>query len=238
MKKTIAILCCALSVPAWSMYVFDPQNFVKNALAAKTAVESLEVQANMLKNRTESLKLEIQNSEKVSDFQWREMSQILQQIGDISQRGQSISYSMNELDAQFQKRYPNYQHPAANYRDAYQMWNITTLNTLQNSLSSIGLTMNQLNNEEKTLRAIQAQSQSAAGQTQVLQVTNELASEQVRQLQSLKQVMAAQSNAHTAYMAHQVSKQSNRDAEMQLILNNIPDKYEENSKGFGKIQVR
>lgn len=237
MKILIAILLSCLMLNAWSMLVFDPQNFAKNAMAAKAAVDSLEVQAQMLKNRIRSLNLEIQNSEKLTQFQWHEMTQLLQEIGDITERGQSISYSMRELESAFQKRYPNYQNPAANYRDAYQTWNTTTLTTLQNSLSSIGLTMYQLKSEDKTLQAIQAQSQKAVGQTQVLQVTNELASEQVRQLQSLKQVMAAQSNAQTAYMAHQVSRQSNQDAELQRILDNIPDKYEDNSPGFGTIKL-
>jgi len=239
MKKIIVILLMSVSVMAQAMMVFDPSNLAQNTLAAKNTAQSIIQQALMIQNQMKSLTMEMQNLETVPNYQWRAMANLMQQVDDLSRQGQSVSYNMKNLDAQFQKLYPDYakQTNPVDYQKSYQTWNTTSLTTMNNSLQGIGLTMDQLKNEETVLKKMQSQSQNAQGRMQVLQVSNEIAFENVRQLQSLQRVVAVQANAQTAYMAHQVSSKAQQDAEMDLILANIPDKYDDEGPGFGEIKM-
>lgn len=236
MKKCI-LFSLLISMNTQAMMVFDPTNFAKNEITAANSIVMAAKQAELLKNRIESLALEMKNSEHITDFQWRELSQLLNEIEKTSEQGQAISYTMKNLDSEFRKRYSN--QTSINYQQHYQNWNTTTLTTLENSLKSIGLSMSQLKSEDSTLRAIQHQSQSATGRMQVMQISNEIAAENVRQLQSLREVVALQANAQTAHMASQTARQANQDTEFQKILDNTEiDLTEDNSPGFGKIKIR
>ena len=112
------------------------------------------------------------------------------------------------------------------------------MTTFSNSLRAIGSNTESVQREDQLMQQLEAQSQSAQGRTQVMQTANEMAVENIRQLESLKHLIAAQSNAQTAYMASQVSKSSFRQKSLDEVVKQTPSQFPRyrNHRSFGKIK--
>ena len=96
----------------------------------------------------------------------------------------------------------------------------TTQNTLNGVLQSLGSSANDFQNENTRLSFLQNQAQSATGQTEAIQAASQIASEQVSQLQLLRQTIIAQTNAQATYYAAQMQQQASSQAELSQVINN------------------
>lgn len=234
----VALLCLCLTIPLSSKaFLFiDPINLIENTISANNSVQSLYNQIVTIKRQVETYK---RNFTALGQFHYQDLGSTLQQLDEITRQGQSLSFTMQNVDSQFQKLYPNYsnQNNLPNYQQSYQQWNQSTSDTLQNSLQAIGVNMQSIQQEDALLKQLQSQSQTAQGRLQVIQVTNEIANENIRQLQTLKQLIATQANAQTAYMAHELSQRSYQQKALLTIINNTPSQFPtyQNNPEFGKL---
>jgi len=186
--------------------VYDPTNWIENAATAAQTLTIATQQAQQIAMDLANIK----NFE-ASQGQWSNVSNELQQLGNIVQQGQAISYNMNNLDQAFQQKYQGY-HPTQNYSQEYQSWSNTTLDTLRTILNSAGLQASFLSSEQSRLDQLKYLSQSSTGRMQAVQAGNMIATETVGQLQQLRQLVIAQTNAQNAYMAYQVQKDQTAQA--------------------------
>jgi P-type conjugative transfer protein TrbJ len=231
--------CCGLAY-AWP----DPYSYVNYLQDLKTAINTtnaLSKQATQIQNQIEMIKWQKQNSKAITDYQWQNIQGVIQKIDEQSKQGQALSYSAQNLDAQFRQKYPNYSDSSqgqANYQQAYQQWNASTLDTLRSSLDATQVNASHFQSEHEALMQLKNQGASATGRLQALQVVSEISAENVNQLQELKRIMMAQSSAQNAYMAEQVSQKSYEEKNLQMITDHIDTtfpKYKDNSQ-FGQIQ--
>ncbi len=235
----IVSLLIILSLPACSQaFLFvDPVNLVQNTTTATNSVSALINQAKSIEYQLKSYQ---QNMSHLGQFHYQDIGNKIRQLDNITQQGQSISYAMQNVDSQFKHYYPDYtqQQNATNYTQAYQNWNKTSMTTFSNSLRAIGSNTESVQKEDQLMQQLKSQSQSAQGRTQVLQTANEMSVENIRQLESLKHLIAAQNNAQTAYMAQQVSKNSFRQKSLNEVVKQTPTQFPhyKNCSAFGKIK--
>lgn len=234
MKRWCALLAMLVMTTAKAFVFVDPTNLVQNTIAAQNSVQNLLRQA-------EIIRMQAQNLLSIGKFDVRNLASLMQQIDSLTQQGQSLSYNMRNLDQRFAELFPDYSNQTApvDYQSAYKSWNKTSLTTMKNSLQGIGVTLDQLKQEEQLLERLKSQGQSATGRLQVLQVSNEVAIENVKQMQTLKRLVGLQANAQTAFMAQQVSANSQRDREVERLIDSMPttvEPYHENPN-FGLIKV-
>ena len=233
------LLIFTVFITSKSFALFDP-------LSAKILLADLDTVKNTAKEiewEAKLYKYQVRNSGRVSDYQWRNTLRLMQQMDQISRRGQALSYSAGRVDTQFRQTYPNYAtsgYGKKNYQQAYQDWNETSLNTFRNTLRASGVEAANIENEQQYLSQLRMQGQTAQGRMQVMQVSTELAAENVNQLQSLKRLMMAQANSQNAYMAYQVSKDSYNEKNLADITKNTNasfPKYHNNNQ-FGKVNLQ
>lgn len=228
-----------ISSKSFAMIVFDPSNYAKNLITAENSARAIENQITQIHNQLEFLNYEAKNSNGLSSYQWQNITQLMQKLDQTTQQEQALSYSMADLDSQFKTRYPNYTKSYGNndYSNAYHQWNATTLDTLRQSLNSIGMSANDFQNEQALLQQLKTQGQTATGRMQALQVSTEIAAENVNQVQELKRIMMSQANAQDAYMAYEVSKDSYNEQSLEDINSHVDSAFPnyQNNTSLGTI---
>lgn len=191
-------------------------------------VESLANQAQQIANQVTQIENQLkqyqtmlQNLEKLPDNIWGEAVSDLQSLRGIVQQGEGIAFSMGSLDDVLKERFPSFDEFASglkngtDYSEKYSEWSKTTRDTIAGTLAQAGMTADQFDTEQGTMQQLQAQSESAVGQMQALQVGHSIAGQQVEQMQKLRGLIAQQSvMMGTWYQSEQADKdlaQQNRE---------------------------
>lgn len=220
-KLTIILIIFLLPTLAFAqLAVFDAASFAKlvaqyNQMIAQAQI--LEQQATYLHQELTTL-----NS---GQYQWSNAQNLINQLGNVVSQSNSLSYNAQNINQQFQQQYPGFQSPQ-NFNQQYSQNINTTMSTLNGVLQSVGMSAQDFANENTRLAFLQSQVTSAQGQTQALQASAQISSEMVTQLQLLRQVLMAQTNAQTAYFAQNLQTQASSQAQFNQIVNagstNVP----------------
>ena len=232
---SLMVLTLILPAKAYGNIVFDPTNFIENSTTAANSVISLNHQAEQIRIALENMKNYDGNA-----GEWGNAQTLLKNLSDTVAQGQSLSYSMQNIDEAFKQRFPGYQ-PSKNYPEDYKTWAQTALDTLQQTLGAAGLQTSNFVSEQAALNQLAQLSQTAVGRMQALQVGNMIATQQVTQLQQLRQLIASQVSAQNAYAAYQVNKEANQESATSAWIDagdiTVP-KYGTKGKGFGANDFR
>jgi len=208
---------------------------VDTTTSIKTAA-SLIQETQQVQNQLQSLQYQVKNLNGFNNVIWDSTAQNLQKLASIVNQGQSLSYSMQNLDGVFQQKYPGYV-AQQDYSKSYQSWSQTTLDTLRGTLESAGLQAQDFSNEQSTIDQLRQMAQSETGRQQALEVGNQIAAENVNQMQDLRQLVINQTNAQNAYMAYQIQKDQAGNKAEEDYINNADDTYPayQNNQAFGHI---
>lgn len=202
----------------------DPSNLIQNTATALNTANQLAIQSQQLQSELK----DIENF-KGNVGQWANTQNLLYQLANQVQQGQALAYQMQDLDRQYRSRFPGYVAPQ-NYQQSYRNWAQTTHDTLLSTLVSAGMQVDQFHHEQDTLNQLSHLSQTAQGRMQAVQVGNMLATQQVSQLQALRQLVATQINAQNTYAAYETQK----DAAVEASVSNWISASDTTFPGYGK----
>jgi P-type conjugative transfer protein TrbJ len=197
-----------LASHALAALVFDPSVFARlgeEALQLKNQLDVLKQQLNAIKQL------------KPSQYQWSNAQGLINQLGSLIEASNGLSYSARDVDRKFKESFPGYSAPT-NFSAAYEKLTNRTLNTLNGVLNTMGRSAADFQTENARLAFLQSQEKSALGQTQAIQAASQIASEQVSQLQLLRQTIMAQTTAESTYFASQIQQNASQQAELQHVL--------------------
>lgn len=133
-------------------------------------------------------------------------------LHSIVQGGRALAYSMANLDAEFRNRFRGWGYNANAWYTQYRDWSQTSLDTTLGSLKAAGLQGEQLDSEQAVLNQLRAMAQGSDGRLKALQVTNQIAEQQVQQLMKLRQLILADLQSKQAFQAAQIQKQVGAEA--------------------------
>jgi len=135
------------------------------------------------------------------------------QLHSMVQTGQALAYSMANIDGQFRSTFPGYASFSPNqwYRN-YQTWSNRSLDTTLGTLKAAGLQASQMTSEGEVLDQLRVMAESADGRLLALQVSNQIAHEQVDQLMKLRQLMLADLQSKQAYQALMIQQDATKQA--------------------------
>ncbi|EDP46601.1 P-type conjugative transfer protein TrbJ [Rickettsiella grylli] len=240
MPKLFFFLLCAFpfNVFAWA----DPiefENYLANNTTAIHSATSLLNQATQIRNQIQMIENDIKNTGKLSQYQWQNITQLVQHLDAITQQGQALSYAASNLDNQFQQKYPDYTNSYSNpasYSQTAKNWNATTL-TLHATLNAMNRSANNFQTEQESMRQLERQGKNLQGRLQALQLLSEISVQQVNQIQALKRLISVQTNAQTAFMAYQASKDSYQEKGLEEMTSAFPTQFPayKNNPNFGEI---
>ncbi|MGH7856480.1 MAG: P-type conjugative transfer protein TrbJ [Candidatus Binatia bacterium] len=215
---TVALMI-ALAVPpqrsgAAGIPVIDVTNLTQNTITALEVVEAVLQRVTIIQQLFDQLENMTQNTENFPAGVWDSQAlPRLLELGDIIQQGDAVAYRMADIDGAFRSRWPGYV-PPEDFNASYDLWTRSALDTIRGVLRSTQLQADDFLSEETRLEALQALSDTSVGRMQAIQAGNMIAAEELQQLRKLRQLMMAQSNAQTVYMANETNRQAQETASL------------------------
>jgi type IV secretion system protein TrbJ len=170
--------------------------------------------AEQIQNQLKIYQNMLQNTAQLPDHVWGDVEGDLNRLRDVINQGQSISFSMGNIDDELHQRFKSYASlksdlpNAASYSATYQTWSDTNRDTIGGTLRAANLTAKQFDSEESTMDELRSMSKSADGQMKALQVGHQIAAQEVAQMQKLRGLVSQ----HTVMMATWLqSEQTDKD---------------------------
>jgi P-type conjugative transfer protein TrbJ len=209
-------------VPARAqMTVFDPSNYIQNALTAARALEQVNNEILSLQNQATSLINEARN---LASLPYSALEPLQQAIGQTQQllgQAQRIAYDVNAIDQVFTRAYPqNYTWSTSSQQlltDAQTRWQ-NSLAAFQDAMRVQAGVVQNLDQTRAQLGNLVSSSQSATGALQAAQSGNQLIALQTNQLADLTAVMASIARAQSLESARTVASQAQAKQQLERFL--------------------
>jgi P-type conjugative transfer protein TrbJ len=178
-------------------------------------VGQLEQQALMVENQLAQIANQVKHGLTIPNQLFGTVAADITNLNQIVNTGQSLSYTMGNLDGAFRLRFPGYSS-STNYGQSYQTWSQTSLDSTLGALNAAGLQNSQFNSDEALLQTLQGQSESAVGRMQAIEVGNQIAENQSEQLMKLRQLMMADMQSKASYQGALVQAEATKQANSDL----------------------
>ncbi len=211
-QLALAALCAALSASSTA----GPGGFATEITQIANNLQLVQQYAQMLRSyirQGEELQQAIldyaesvRNSNPLAGQLFGPIEGELQALANVVQQGRALAYSMANLDEEFRTRFTGQGYRGIAYLEEYAEWSQTSLDTTLSALRAVGLQANQLENEETVLQGLREMAVTADGRMQAIQVTNQIAEQNVQQLMKLRQLMMADISAKAAWQAEQTQR--------------------------------
>jgi P-type conjugative transfer protein TrbJ len=161
--------------------------------------------------QTANLALNTQTLDKQS---WGGTIAEIRKLNDLLAQGHSLSFTATDLDAQFARKYGNYnayvnqQIGEETLGAKLQQWSGETNESVLSTLKAAGLSAAQIEREEDSyLHSLEALAETAEGRMQAIQVGNQIAMAAARQTQKLRHIMLVE----VQLLAGFIQRQSDRE---------------------------
>ena len=221
-----ALTLGAMSVSAHAQWiVFDPTNYVQNALTAARALQQVNNEIQGLENQATML---INQSRNLASLPYSALAQLQQSVSQtqlLLGQAQQIAYSVTAIDQAFTRTYPQAYSSATSSQqllaDAQTRWQ-NSLAGFQDAMSVQAGVVQNLDSTRTQIGALISSSQSATGALQAAQSGNQLAALQTQQLADLTAVMAANGRAQSLEGARNVESQVQARQQLSNFLNYGP----------------
>ncbi len=178
--------------------VIDPANLIENILSALYSLEEVDNQLQQLENESTMLSNEQKHLTGLNLNTWNGLQSALTTTTQLLQRAQGLGFTPSTSDAQFAQQYPDVYSASISgdqmARDAQTRWE-NARQALQTTLAMQAQASQNFAGDENTLSTLLDHSQSAVGQLQVSQATNQLLALQSRQAIQEQQLRIAQDRA-------------------------------------------
>lgn len=196
---------CATNVQQLHQYAKELETSLNTAKQLKTQIQQYE---DMVKQGM-----------RLPDSKFQSLTNDLQKITDIYNNTQSIGRNASSIDQRFRQQYPDFEaylqktdtnHPAV--PDLYQKWSRQGMDNARTAMSATNANTATFKAEDGRLSDLVSQSQSAQGRMQAIQAGNQIAAQNVQQIQKLRDLVATQITMQGNYMALQQERQAQSDA--------------------------
>jgi P-type conjugative transfer protein TrbJ len=178
-------------------------------------IGSLEKQVLMVENQLTQIANEVKHGLTIPNQLFGTVASDIANLNQIVRTGQSLSYTMSNLDGNFRLRFPGYAS-TTNYGQSYQSWSQTSLDSIRGALNAAGLQNSQFSSEQALLQTLQGQSMTAVGRMQAIEVGNQIAENQAEQLMKLRQLMMADMQSKASYQGALVQAEATKQANSDL----------------------
>lgn len=200
---------------------------------AQQTVTQLQQYQTMLRNLMSITPSQIVDQAAQRLFTSQKMYDSFKRLQTLVVNGQSMAYSLANLDARFKQLHPGYGNfgNGFDFGRQYTALSNNTLDSVKNSMSLISAHAEDFDTEQELMGQLQTRSATAQGQMQALQAGNEIGMTMVGQMQKMRQLQMAQMNAQNAFISGQQTKQDATEAQMQQYVNNAKSFKPEVSTG-------
>jgi P-type conjugative transfer protein TrbJ len=184
--------------------VFDPSNFARNVLHYARRLEQMNLQRQQLQQQLVAMR-------KLRNPNWRQINSVLTQMDALMQRGQSLSYSLRSIDAEFQRTFPGAQ-VFRDYPVEQRTQVVRTLATLRGALNAANRAAQELPTSIASLETMKRQLASIQGHQEAIELNSTIGVYSAQELTMLRQAVSGLTNVQAVYYADQVNAEAQREA--------------------------
>ncbi|NPS62362.1 P-type conjugative transfer protein TrbJ [Pseudomonas aeruginosa] len=206
--------------PAYAIYCSNCSTFYQQMFEYAEAVSTTLNTAEQLATQIQQYQNMVTQGTGLSDSMFGSIAADLKSVVNIYNRSQALGRQIQNMDAQFNTAFPgfeSYLNQAANSaevpaQDRYKKWSEQGRDNVRTALEAASLNTSTFESEDAQLDRMVARSQSAVGRMQAIQAGNEIASQNVQQLQKLRDLLATQINMQGNFMAQQGDRKAASEA--------------------------
>jgi len=198
--------------PALTVYCTNCGNWWTQALEK---IEAVNTQINTAKQLQDALK----QAMALPDRMFRDITADLQQVVSVYNNARSIGKDMANIEKEFRQQYKGYEsylksigQGSAVMPGRYEQWASSGLDNARTALESAGINVSSFDTESDMLDDMLSRSSSATGRLQAIQAGNEIAAQNIQQLQKLRDMMQTQITMQANYMATETERRAVDDA--------------------------
>jgi type IV secretion system protein TrbJ len=230
MKKswlaTIAILAAMLAPAAHAQWaVFDAANFSQNILTAARELQQVDNQILQLQNEATMLENQARNLKSLNFNSLSQILNLLTATDRLIAQAQGLAFNVAPMNTEFVRFYPqSYSTGTTGSQmaaDAQTRWSYS-LSALQTAMQLQSQAVQNAATDESTLSGLVTQSQSAVGELQATQATNQLLALQARESMQAQQLSLTQDRATALEQARAVAAQARALVVRQQFIGNGP----------------
>ncbi|WP_168404038.1 P-type conjugative transfer protein TrbJ [Erwinia amylovora] len=183
-------------------------------------VQQVETSLNQLQTQLNSYQNLVNNTKNIPDQLWGNAFSDISQVSSLIRQSKALAAQATNLDSEFSSRYGSYENylngslSGDTWSNKYSQWSNETNDNLKYALKSTGLQLDQMDDEDSTIKSLQAMSESSTGRMQAIQVGNQMAAQGIRQTQKLRQMMGMQIQMQADYMATQADQTAAQRADV------------------------
>jgi type IV secretion system protein TrbJ len=209
--------------PAYAIYCANCSTFYQQMFEYVEAVNTALNTAEQLATQIQQYNNMVTQGTGLPSSMYGSIAADLRSVVNLYTRSQSLGRHVQNLEASFNREFPGYQAylnsvagsalPASSTMpDRYEKWSEQGRDNVRIAMEAANLNTGEFDSEDAQLSRMVARSQSAVGRMQAIQAGNEIASQNVQQLQKLRDLMATQINMQANYMAQQQDRITLDDA--------------------------
>jgi P-type conjugative transfer protein TrbJ len=177
-------------------------------------------------NTAEQLRIQIQQYENMvtqglalPSSMFNRITGDIQRVQHLYQQSKALSGNLSNFDQRFRDQFGDYNRYLSQVgqsptymQDNYKRWNEQGSDAMRVAMQSAGMNVSAIASEDAMLSQLVARSQNAQGRMQAIQAGNEIAAQQVQQMQKLRQMLNDQIQSQSMWYAQNIERQAVDDA--------------------------
>ncbi|WP_375786957.1 P-type conjugative transfer protein TrbJ [Bradyrhizobium sp. Pha-3] len=194
---------------ARALIVFDPENYVQNAMTAARELQQINNQITSLQNQAQMLINQAKNLANLPYSSLQQLQSSIQRTQQLLSEAQRIGYNVQQIDRAFATSYgpaTSVQSNAALITGAQTRWQ-NLIGALQDALRVQAGVVGNLDTNRIQSAALLGSSQTASGALQATQAGNQILALQAQQLADLTATLASQGRAQALEAAQRAAAQ-------------------------------
>lgn len=197
--------------PAYAIYCSNCSTFYQQMFEYAEQVNTALNTAEQLQTQIQQYQNMVTQGTGLPDSKFGSIAADLRSVVNIYNRSQVLGRQIQNMDSQFNTVFPGFEYylnqasnsAEAPAQDRYQKWSQQGRDNVKTAMKAADLNTGAFESEDAQLARMISRSQSAVGRMQAIQAGNEIASQNVQQLQKLRDLVATQINMQGNYMAQQ-----------------------------------
>lgn len=213
-------MVCISPARAYAIYCSNCSTFYQQMFEYVEQVNTALNTAEQLQTQIQQYQNMVSQGTSLPNSMFGSIAADLKNVANIYNRSQALGRQIQDMDSKFNTAFPgfeSYLNQAANSaeapnRDRYEKWSVQGRDNVKTAMKAADLNTGAFESEDAQLARMVSRSQSAVGRMQAIQAGNEIASQNVQQLQKLRDLLATQINMQGNYMAQQVDRKAAGEA--------------------------
>jgi P-type conjugative transfer protein TrbJ len=189
--------------------VVDPTNYVANYMTQLRAVQSNANESQQIQQQLAQIQLQQQNTKSLNQRDWDMAANAMTRLAKVMAEGKGLSVSGKDFNKQFQTMFPGYKSER-DFGASYDKWNQSTRDSVLGAMRVANIQVSGTEDEQAALARLRSAVLSTTGQKEAVDAGNQIALNQVRQMQSLRELMVAQMQAEGTHIASQTQAEETR----------------------------